>query len=100
MLANWMNQLASLRRIGFDSNALIYLLEDREPYADLRVRSVDRTVAQRAARVRAQTRLDPLDAIIVATALEERCDAMIGNDSFIASRSIGIPYLYLNDYIR
>ena len=150
MMANWTDQLASLRRIGFDSNALIYMLEDRDPYADyvaeavtkierggamgfvsaivemeilvkpireddsaalnriesflrqarnLHVRSVDRTVARRAARVRAQTWLDPLDAIIVATALEERCDAIIGNDSVIASRSTGIPYLYLDDYI-
>ena len=38
-------------------------------------------------------------AIIVATALEERCDAIIGNDSIIASRLTGIPYLYLDDYV-
>ena len=66
---------------------------------NLAVRSVDRVIARRAAHVRAQTRLSPMDAIIVATALEERCDAIIGNDSIIASRSIGIPYLYLDDHI-
>ena len=32
-MINWQNQLSSLRRIGFDSNALIYVLEGREPYA-------------------------------------------------------------------
>ncbi len=29
----WTDQFTSLRRIGFDSNALIYHLEGREPYA-------------------------------------------------------------------
>lgn len=150
MTINWMNQLAPLRRIAFDSNALIYFLEDRQPYVNyvaqavslmdsgqaigiistvaemellvkpmreqntvslgrieiflqqqhnLNVRSVDRIVAQRAAKVRARTRLAPLDSIIVATALEEQCEVIIGNDSVIASRALGIPYLYLDDYI-
>lgn len=146
----WMNQLAPLRRIGFDSNALIYLLESRQPCAsyvaqaiammesgqtmgfistvvemellvrplrqqdmagrdrvetflrqlrNLFVRPVDRIVARRAAEVRARTHLAPLDSIIVATGLEEQCDAIVGNDSLIASRPTGIPYLYLDDYI-
>ena len=150
MTINWMNQLAPLRRIAFDSNALIYFLEDRQPYVNyvaqavslmdsgqaigiistvaemellvkpmreqntvslgrieiflqqqhnLNVRSVDRIVAQRAAEVRVRTRLAPLDSIIVATALEEQCEVIIGNDSVIASRALGIPYLYLDDYI-
>ena len=150
MASAWTNKLASLRRIAFDSNALIYFLEDREPYAtfvaqaitivesgralgfistvvememlvkpiqqrdddahdraetflrtrpNLSVRSVDRVIARRAANVRARTRLRPMDAIIVATGLEERCDAIIGNDSMIASRIVGIPYLYLDDYV-
>ena len=151
MTTRWMNRLASLRRIGFDSNALIYFLEGRQPYTNyvaqavammeggqaigfvstivemellvkpmrerdmvgqeraeiffrqqrnLSVRFVDRIVARRAAQVRARMYLSPLDAIIVATCLEERCDAIIGNDSFIASRIVGIPYLYLDDYVR
>ena len=41
----------------------------------------------------------PMDAIIVATAVEERCDAIIGNDSMMAARTTDIPYLYLNDYV-
>ena len=146
----WTNQLAPLRRIAFDSNALIYFLENKLPYVsyvaqavsmmdsgqaigvmsavaemellvkpmreqntvslarievflqqqhNLVVRSVDRIVAKRAAEIRARTRLAPMDSIIVATALEERCEVIIGNDSVIASRTLGIPYLYLDDYI-
>ena len=150
-MTTWQAQLSSFRRICFDSNALIYFLEEREPYAglvaqgialmelgyalgflstivemeilvksirerdtvahdraetflrgraNLTVRSVDRIVARRAAEVRARTHLAPLDSIIVATGLEERCDAIIGNDSMIASRPVGIPpYLYLDDYV-
>ena len=66
---------------------------------NLVIRSFDRTIAKRAALVRASNRLLLPDAIIVATALEERCDAIIGNDSVIASQAVGIPYLYLNDYV-
>ena len=149
-MINWQNQLSSLRRIGFDTNALIYILEDREPYAtyvsqafrlmerghlvgvistiveleilvkpmrdrdddaqdrvetflqqrpNLSIRPVDRMIARRAANIRARTRLLPMDAIIVATAVEERCDAIIGNDSMMAARTTDIPYLYLNDYV-
>jgi predicted nucleic acid-binding protein len=146
----WAERLASARRISFDSNAVIYLLEGREPYAsyvaqtaaliergqalgvistivemevlvrplrdsdteaqermrtflqtmpNLMVRPVDRIIARRAATVRARTRLAPMDAIIVATALEERCDVIVGNDSFVAKQSLGVPYLYLEAYV-
>ncbi|MCI0440407.1 MAG: PIN domain-containing protein, partial [Chloroflexi bacterium] len=66
---------------------------------NLVVRSVDRTIATRSAYVRAQTRLSLSDAIIVATALEDRCDALIGNDAAMRGRTPGLPYLYLGDYI-
>ena len=150
MASDWTRQLLGLRRVGFDSNALIYLLEGRQPYAayvaeittamergyvkgfistivemellvkplrernvavrdriemflrqmpNLVVRPVNRVIARRAAEVRARTRLAPMDSIIVATGLEDRCDAIVGNDSLIASRSQGIPYLYLDDYV-
>ena len=39
------------------------------------------------------------DALIVATAIEERCDVIIGNDSRIARQNTGIPYLYLENYV-
>lgn len=66
---------------------------------NLVVRSFDRAVARRAALVRATSRLLLPDAIIVATALEERCDVLIGNDADIARQAIGVPYLYLENYV-
>ena len=150
MTTLWENHIRSVRRISFDSNALIYFLEGRQPYYEyvaqvvamleegramgyvstivvmellvkpmreedtvgldrielflrgqinLFIRPVDHIVARRAADMRARTRLSPPDAIIVATALEEQCGAIIGSDSIIASRATGIPYLYLDDYI-
>lgn len=66
---------------------------------NLVVRSFDRAIARRAALVRATGRLLLPDAIIVATALEERCDVLIGNDADIARQAIGVPYLYLENYV-
>ena len=102
VVAQWENQISSLRRVAFDTNALIYFDKAEIFFRDthnLAIRAVDRVIARRAAEVRARTRLEPLDSIIVATALEERCDAIIGNDSIIASRPTGIPYIYLDDYV-
>ncbi len=66
---------------------------------NLVVRSFDRTIARRAALVRARSLLPLPDAIIVATALEERCDVLIGYDSSMAGHSFGVPFLYLEDYV-
>ncbi|MBI4297956.1 MAG: type II toxin-antitoxin system VapC family toxin [Chloroflexi bacterium] len=66
---------------------------------NLLVRPMDGAVARSAAAIRARTQLPTPDAIIVATALEERCDAIIGNDSYMAHQVKGIPYLYLEDYV-
>ena len=66
---------------------------------NLVLRSLDRTIAKRAALVRANSRLTLPDAIIVATALEERCDAIIGNDASMSQYTFGLPYLRLDDYI-
>ena len=149
-LDRWEKRISSLRRIAFDSNALIYLLDSKEPYApfvaravsmiengqatglistivemellvkpmrerdtltrdrievflretnNLAVRPVDRFVARRAADVRARTRVGPLGAVIVATALEEKCDAIVGNDYMVADRTTDINYLCVGDYI-
>ena len=66
---------------------------------NLVIRSVDRVIARRAALVRASSRLRLPDAIVVATALEDRCDALIGNDASMVQHRLGIPYLYLDDYV-
>ena len=63
------------------------------------IRNFDRAVARRAAQVRADSGLRLPDAVIIATALEERCDALIGNDPAMGRHTFGIPYLHLDDYI-
>ena len=149
-IGTWNATLSSLSRVAFDTNALIYLLERREPWfpyvqraveglesgrmsgvisttvemevlvgplrngdieayeriemfllhrPNLSIVEVSRVIARKAADIRARTSLAPMDSIIVATALDANCHAIIGNDSVIASRRTGIPYLYLNDYV-
>ncbi len=149
-LAAWDATLSSLGSVAFDTNALIYLLERREPWfpyvqraietvesgrvrgvisttvememlvgplrngdvgayervemfllhrPNLSVVEVSRAIARRAADIRARTGLSPLDSIVVATALSADCDVIIGNDAMIGSKNIGVPYLYLNDYV-
>ena len=82
-----------------DSSKLNELEVFLEQTPNLSLRAVDRAIAHRAAQLRAGTRLAPLDSLIAATALEEQCDAIIGNDLTMASRLTEIPYLYLNEYI-
>ena len=66
---------------------------------NLVVRTFDSAVARRAALVRATSRLLLPDAIIVATAIEEKCEVIIGNDATLAQQAIGIPYLHLDSYV-
>ena len=66
---------------------------------NLIVKSFDRTIAKRAAMVRASSSLALPDAIIVATALEDRCEVLIGNDTAMTQQTLGLPYLHLNNYI-
>lgn len=66
---------------------------------NMSVLAVDRVIARRAAEVRAHTRLLAPDAIIAATAMEARCDAIVGNDVTFSRRFTQLPYLLLNDYI-
>lgn len=67
---------------------------------NLVIRGVDRGVSRRAAEIRAQTSLSLPDAIIAATALQEGCEAVIGNDLDMATHMIGIPYILLNAYCK
>ena len=145
----WNARVAGLRRVAFDTNALIYLFEGRQPHAEmvagvlhlmesgscvgvistivemellvkplreqdlgfvdglnmflrnernLVVRSVDSLVARTAAALRARSRLGAPDSLIAATAVVERCDAIIGNDADFARRSTEVPYLRLDRY--
>lgn len=78
----------------------------RERIADLLSESgiyvvgVDRKIARRAAVIRANTRLKLPDAIIVATALETDCEAVVGNDGEWATREVEIPFIRLDDVVK
>jgi predicted nucleic acid-binding protein len=138
------------KRLAFDTNAIIYLVEQVEPYsrwlrslfasvesrdrsavvsvvteaealvkplrsrdrssvdrmrfffagAGVEVVDTSRVIAVEAARLRADLEIDLLDAIIVATALVEGCDALVGNDARCAKRVTQIPYIYLDDAVK
>ena len=79
--------------------------EARERIADLlsedgmEVVPVERRIARRAAALRGRTRLKLADAIIVATAIETRCDAIVGNDGEWSKKSIDFPFVRLDDVV-
>lgn len=64
------------------------------------VHPVDSAIARRAANIRAATRLTAADSIVSATAADQGCDALIGNDVQVARRFRDVPYLLLRDYVR
>jgi predicted nucleic acid-binding protein len=61
---------------------------------------VDRKIARRAAVIRAKTRMKLPDAIIVATALETDCDAIVGNDGKWEEKDVEIPFIRLGDVVK
>jgi predicted nucleic acid-binding protein len=61
---------------------------------------MDRRIARRAAAIRASTRLKLPDAIIVATALETDCEAIVGNDGQWAAKDIEIPFIRLDEVVK
>lgn len=75
----------------------IRLLLDHFP--GLTVTSIDRTVAQTAAELRARHGLATPDALIAAVAQVDGCNALVGNDRDCAQRLTAPDYLYLRDFI-
>jgi predicted nucleic acid-binding protein len=63
------------------------------------VAPVTPSIAERAAEVRAQYRLRTPDAIIVASALEADCDAIISNDDDWKRRITEIRILHLEQFV-
>ena len=67
--------------------------------------NTDRRIARRAARLRGAAlrqgtdkKLAMPDAIIIATAIETGCDAIVGNDAAWRGRT-EIPYVYLKEAV-
>ncbi|HUE75599.1 MAG TPA: PIN domain-containing protein [Chloroflexota bacterium] len=68
-------------------------------FPNLQVMPLTRSIGQLAARIRADQNVPIADAIILATAANEGCDAVIGNDSRLVARGGAVRYLLLDDYI-
>ncbi|MBI2865724.1 MAG: PIN domain-containing protein [Chloroflexi bacterium] len=66
---------------------------------NLEIVPTSRSIAQRAALVRARSRIGVPDSIIISTAVEASCDAVVGNDIECAKRIADLPYLCLEDFI-
>ena len=64
----------------------------------INVVGVDRRIGRKAAALRAEKNLGLADAIIVATAIETGCEAIVGNDG--AWRRLDeIPFVCLDDVV-
>lgn len=66
----------------------------------LEIWDVDRTIARRAAALRARTRIKGLDALIVGTAVTRGCRVIIGNDAEVSKRVTEIEYLTLDGLLE
>jgi predicted nucleic acid-binding protein len=68
------------------------------------VAGVDRRIARRAAALRArfkgERKVGLPDAIIVATAIETRCDVIVGNDKDWRGWTLEVPYVHLDDALN
>jgi predicted nucleic acid-binding protein len=64
----------------------------------IQVVPVTRRIGRRAAVLRAAQRFKLADAIIVATAIETGCDAVVGNDGAWRKQA-EIPFVHLDDVI-
>jgi predicted nucleic acid-binding protein len=62
--------------------------------------NVERRIARRAAALRGRTKIALADAIIIATALETGCDAIVGNDGEWARKLDDIPFVRLDDILK
>lgn len=107
-------ELASARRIELvasvltESELLVGALaagRDREAAAIgelfdgpvLRAAPVSRAVARTAADLRARLRLKLIDAVVAATALEEGCTALVGNDQDFRKLGATLTYVHVDD---
>ena len=83
-----------------DQNAVRAVEALMEETPGILVYPVDNTIARSAAAIRARSRLALADAVIAATAIEHRCDAIVSNDSRMVQEIREIPCLRLDDYTR
>lgn len=72
-----------------------------DEFPNLKVIPVSREIADQAAKIRADLGIKLPDAIILATALQNQCDLLLGNDlSLMRIATKYLPTVLLNDYIN
>lgn len=92
-------ELLATRSVQSNRQAVNDVEELFRRISDLVIIDVDRTIARRAAELRADTRIKGMDALIVATALTQGCRYVIGNDGEVARRVSVIEYLTLDSIL-
>lgn len=88
--------LVGALRTGAEEAALVGQLFD----GPIRPVPVARETARRAAQLRAERGLRMVDAVVAATALEEGCTALLGNDRSFRRLEGLLAYLHVDDLVR
>lgn len=71
-----------------------------QEFPNLNIINVDREIGQLAAKIRAESGLRLPDAIILATALHNHCDLLLGNDiEFMKKAGSYLPIIILDDFV-
>jgi predicted nucleic acid-binding protein len=69
-------------------------------FPNLNILNVNREISQLAAKIRAESSLRLPDAIILATALHNQCDLLLGNDiEFMKKAGSYLPTIVLNNFV-
>lgn len=90
-------ELRTLPEAQQDAKGLHALDAFFQHFPHLTVEPVTRAMARRAAQIRGGTRLRLPDALIIATALETDCAAIIGNDAAWKGKTEPCEYVMLRD---
>ncbi|MEN6326343.1 MAG: PIN domain-containing protein [Syntrophomonas sp.] len=71
-----------------------------QEFPNLNIINVDREISQVAAKIWAESGLRLPDAFILATALHNKCDLLLGNDiEFMKKASSYLPTIVLNNFV-
>ncbi|MDD3268356.1 MAG: PIN domain-containing protein [Syntrophomonadaceae bacterium] len=71
-----------------------------EEFPNLKICPVSREISRQAAKIRAKSDIRLPDAIILATAVHNNCDLMLGNDLKLMYKAKPyLPVIILNEYV-
>ena len=96
-----MKQNCWLNRTGENNSAAIeavnFFLEE---FPNLKISPLNREISRQAAKIRAESGLRLPDAMILATAINNHCDLLLGNDvQFLQKASSYLPTIILSEYV-